>query len=435
MASRITGNVLQTATRGYAAAAAAAPKAAGELNVSQLQSGALVASKENHSPLSRVSVFVRGGSSANNFTGASTMFKQIITEGFSTPNHTGVHLTRLQEAYGLSLEMESDRELMIYHASCMRDNVHQLFSVLSNLTSNNQYRSYECPVHYPFPMSVDKGQFKHDRIRAIMASVTPEMHALDLAFKAAFRSQPLGKSEIIPEYVVSAFRAPMINEYVTGTHGSSGIVVVGTGIEHSLLEEGAATLGVVDGTSAKQPSKYHGGDARVDAGGNTACVVIAGEGAHFGSDLHAASLVAAELFNSDGLTSSPLEAAAGGVPLQGLSEAYFSSGLLGVRFTAEAGEVAKVTSSISAALKGLTVGDLAGAKAVTKTKLLAQAGAGETKTIGAMLMQTGACVDLAAAVDKVAAADVTKVVKKAFGGKLTVAAYGNVDNVPYSDSI
>merc|ERR1719309_633010 len=266
-----------------------------------------------------------------------------------------------------------------------------------------------------------------------MASVTPEMHALDLAFKAAFRSHPLGKSEIIPEYVVSAFRAPMINDYVTGTHGSSGIVVVGTGIELSLLEEGAATLGVVDGTSAKQPSKYHGGDARVDAGGNTACVVIAGEGAHFGSELHAACLVAAELLNNDGLTNSPLEAA--GVPVEGLSEAYFSSGLLGVRFTAEAGEVAKVVSSISAALKSLTVGDLAGAKAVAKTKLLAQAGAGETKTIGAQLIQTGACVDLAAAVDQVSAAAVTKVVKKAFGGKLTVAAYGNVDNVPYSDSI
>jgi len=435
MASRITGNVLQSATRGYAAAAAAAPKAASELNVSQLQSGALVASKENHSPLSRVSVFVRGGSSANNFSGASTMFKQIVTEGFSTPNHTGLHLTRMQEAYGLSLEMESDRELMIYHGSCTRDNVSQLFSLLSNLTSNNQYRPYECPVHYPFPMSVDKGEFKHDRIKAIMASVPPETHALDLAFKAAFRSQPLGRSEIIPDYVVPAFRAPMINDYVSGSHGSSGIVVVGTGIEHSLLEEGAATFGVLDGASTKLPSKYHGGDARVDAGGNTACVVIAGEGAPFGSDLHAASLVAAELLSSDGVSPCPLAAAAGGMPVEGLAEAYFSSGLLGVRFTAGADEVAKVSSSIGAALKGLTVGDLTGAKNTAKAKLLAQAGAGETKAIGAQLMQTGACKDMAAAVDKVSAADVTKVVKNAFGGKLSVAAYGNVDNVPYSDSI
>merc|ERR1719334_703313 len=322
---------------------------------------------------------------------------------------------------------------MIYHGSCTRDNVHQLFSVLSNLTSNNQYRPYECPVHYPFPMSIDKGEFKHDRIKAIMASVAPETHALDLAFKAAFRSQPLGKSEIIPDYVVPAFRAPMINEYVTGSHGSSGIVVVGTGIEHSVLEEGAATFGVADDTSAKVASKYFGGDARVDAGGSTACVVIAGEGSPFGSDLHAASLVAAELLNSDALSPSPLGAAAGGVPLEGFCEAYFSSGLLGVRYTTAAGEVAKVTSSIGSALKNLSVGDLKGAKAAVRAKLLSQAGAAETKAIGSQLMQTGTCADMSAAVDKVSSADVTKVVKKAFGGQLSVAAYGNVDNVPYSD--
>jgi len=436
MASRIKGNLLQSVTRGYAAAAAA-PKTVGELNISQLPSGTIVASKENHSPLSRISVFVRGGSSANNFAGASSLFKQIATEGFSTPSHTGMHLVRIQEAYGLDLEMQSDRELMAYHGSCDRDNVHQLFSLLSNVTSNDKYRTYECPVHYPFPASVDSGKHDHTRIKAIMAAVPHEARALDLAFKAAFRSQPLGNTDYIPDYIYDNFNADHMNAFVNASHGSKSLVVVGTGIDHSLLAEGAATFGVADGGASKTPSKYHGGDARVDAGGDTAYVVIAGEGATFGSDQHAASLVAAEVLTSDTITLSPLEAAAQGTVVKGVAEAYFSSGLLGVSFSASSADVAKVSSSIAAGLKKLapSQGAVAGAKATVKTQLMALDGADETMSLGAQLMQTGNAVDLAAAVDKVSAADVAKVLKQAFGGKLSVGAYGNVENVPYSDSI
>lgn len=436
MAGRITGNLLQSVTRGYAAAAAAAaPKAAGELTISQLQSGAIVASKENQSPLSRVSVIVRGGSSANNFAGASSMFKQIVTEGFSTPSHTGLHLVRMQEAHGITLEVEGDREILVYHAACNRDNVSELFSILANLTSNDQYRPYECPIHLPWPQCIDAGNHDHTRIKAIMAKVSPEARAVDLAFKAAFRSQPLGKTEFVPDYLYSSFNAGMINDFVKGSHRSASIVVVGTGIEHNMLEEGAATFGVAEGGVSKATSKYQGGDARVDAGGDAANVVIAGEGVPFGSDLHAASLVAAEVLTSDTLTPSPLEAAAAGTVVRGLAENYYSSGILGVSFSASAADVASVASSLAAALKTLKVSDVNGAKAVVKANLLSKSGAAETRCIGKQLMQTGNCVDLVAAVDKVSAADVAKVVKSAFSGKLSVGAYGNVDNVPYSDSL
>ena len=65
---------------------------------------------------------------------------------------------------------------------------------------------------------------------------------------------------------------------MSASHGSAGVVVVGTGIDHSILLEGAATFGVPSGgVAAKDGSKYLGGDARVDAGGDLAHVVIAGE--------------------------------------------------------------------------------------------------------------------------------------------------------------
>jgi len=444
MASKITSNFIKSraAQRGYAAAAAAAaPKAAAGLQVTQLQNGALVASIENQSPLSRVSVFVRGGTSTSAIPGASTVFKAYATEGFSTPNHTGLHLVRLQESCGITLDVEGDRELLGYHGVANRDNVHHLFSIMSNVTNNNQYRTYECPVVNAWPNSVDLGPRNHSRLMAIQAARSAEANAVDLAFKAAFRSQPLGTSEVVPDYLYGKLTAEMVNDFVSASHGSAGVVVVGTGIDHSILLEGAATFGVPSGgVAAKDGSKYLGGDARVDAGGDLAHVVIAGEAVSYAS--RAASLVAAELLSNsspipNGSNSSAINAAAHGAATKGISQNYASTGLLGVYFSASADQVAAVSSSIAGFLRKFSASDkeVAAAKMTVKAAHAGAVGAAEAAQIGADLLHTGDCVDFSAAVDKVTAADVAQVIAKAFGGKLSVAAYGNVNNVPYSDSI
>jgi len=406
--------------------------------VTQLNSGAVVASVENHSPVSTVSVFLRGGASANNFPGASSVFKTYVQEGFSTPNHTGMHLIRLGEAAGINLEVESDREVLAYHGEANRDNIHHLFLLLSEMTSNNQYRSYECPIPVAWPDSVTAGPRHHGRLQAVQKAMSVQARVEDLVHKAAYRSQPLGNSDVIPDYMYPKLSAELVNDFVSATHGESGVVVVGAGVDHAMLIEGAATFGLKSGgvaTPAEATSKYLGGDARFDAGGDTAHVIIAGQACSFASRDRLATAVAAELLNNAAVVAN-----GGGVsvlnidaPTKGFTAHYKLTGLLGVSLAAPAADAAAVCGSVASFLRSYTpsVEDLALGKRTAMMKL-ADA---DTSLLGAQLLHAGEVTDDVAGVAAVTAADVAKVFATAFGGKLSVGAYGNIENVPYSDTL
>jgi len=438
--SKVVNNALRLSKRSYGAAAAQALAKEG-LQVSKLNNGAVVASIDTGSALARIAVYFKGGARYNTFPGANSALCTVASGGYSSAQHTGLHLTRSREQTGATLAVTSGREALAYSVASSRDEVTVPLYTLANLTSNDSYRYWELPN----PEEIG-------RLKAMQECSAVDT-ALDLAVKAAFRAHPLGNPSRVPDYYLGKLSADDLNAFVRATHGQSSMVVVGSGIDHDLLVDSASGLGVAT-PSAPAPSasaaKYLGGDVRVETGGALAAVVVAGEGAAVGTSDHLAALVAAEVLvpscgvkYSDGGVSSALVAAANGVGAQvgPVAEFYQDTGLLGLSVVAPAAEAPALVSSLAASLRSLQPSEaaVAAAKRRVEAKLLIEDSAeGFLSSVGKQLLLRGEVTGVeehVKDVQAVSAAAVAKVLKKAFGGKLTVAATGSVNNVPYSDTL
>jgi predicted Zn-dependent peptidase len=351
-------------------------------------------------------------------------------------------MQRTLQHIGATLAVTSDRELAVYALASNRDSVGETLSLLASLTSNNSYRAYE------FPCSEFPDKPINHRLKATL-QLSPEEILVDMLGKAAFRAQPLGNSIYVPNYNVNKISADQVNAFVSATHGAGGLVVVGTGVDHGVLVSGAEALGLANGSvPCNNPTKYLGGDLRLETGGRMAHVAVVGEGAKVGGSDSLATEVAAQLLGGgrsvkygNNSSSALLRALKAQSLIQGYSLSFSDTGLLGFSVRAPAQEAPKVVSGLVKAAKNLTVSDkdVAGAKARVKTALLStNSGCGEVQRTGRQLLLTGSSVDVADAVkaiDAVSPADVTKAIARAFSGKLTVAAVGNVNDVPYSDTL
>merc|ERR1719423_259334 len=335
--------------------------------------------------LSRVSVFFKAGARYNTFPGAGSAVRAAATGGYSSAQHTGLHLTRSHEQSGATLAVTAGREALCYSTTASRDDVTVPLYTLANLTSNTGYRYWELP-------NADE----ISRLK-VMQQCSPLEAAVELAAKAAFRSP---------------------------------------------------ALGVAGAQSTPSPAaKYVGGDMRVETGGAMACVVVAGEGVAAGAGDRLAALVAAEVLAPSGGVqygggaAGALLTAAGGVPCEVGSVAlcFQDSGLLGFSVVAPAAEASGLVSGLTAAVRALQPSEAAVAAAKARVEAgLQETASGSLASLGQQLLLTGEVSSLeddVKALQGVSAAQVAKVLKKAFSGKLSVAATGNVNNVPYSDTL
>merc|ERR1711862_713085 len=86
------------------------------------------------------------------------------------------------------------------------------------------------------------------RMNATIAT-SPIDTAQDIICKAAFRSATLGNSLYVPNYMLKKLETTLVNEFIAGTHGQAGMVIVGSGVDHDSLVDAASHLGLPDGGS------------------------------------------------------------------------------------------------------------------------------------------------------------------------------------------
>jgi len=439
MASKIARKSLAISSRCYGTAVPL-PSQEETLKVSKSTTGATVVTVDSNSPLAAVSVFFKAGARYNSFPGASMALEHLVTGGKNTAEHIGEKYVRAREHSGISFDVHVGRELLSYTCVGRKDAVQVHLGQLATATSSTSYITY-LPHTYITPL--DKARLD------LSLDVHPVVLVRDLLYKAAFRGHPLGNSAYLPPRLTSKLSLDMVVDFMKKTHGKSGMTVVGSGVDHFQLLESVSDLGMEEGGVAHsaQPAKYFGGDERIEIGGGLATVIVAGEGAAFGTPESAAAKVASTLLStgSVGLVAptTGLARAAKGVPfisVEGLSEGCEDSGLLGFQVVAAATEAPQLVTNLTAALKGYTVteADFAAAKAKAKAAILHQTQLANLSVIGQHSVIKGEVKDLAdavKAVDAVSLGAVQAALKKAFGGKLTVAAVGNVNNVPYSDTM
>jgi len=408
------------------------------IKVTRTRADTIIATVDNASGISQMGVYFRAGARYNTVPGASMGLQFLASAGKSTPNHSGLHMTRVREQEGITLDINADRDLMSYFSVFPEHSVETALDVLSSLTSNSSYFEHE--------------HQEYDEIRMNAAlTMSPVEKVKDMIFQAAFRSNPLGNSVFVPDHFVKTMKVHHLNDFMQKTHGQSGMVVVASGVDHLTVVDAASSLGVVGGVTpcVTAQSPYLGGDSRLEMGGDLSTVIVAGEGAAFGSVEEAATLVAASLMVSPPSVKyckSLCAAVVGAADIPYISLTPFcqrleETGLLGFQLVASAEDTPMLVRNVTAAIKRLNPSESGVAMAKNKAKaalLHDHCESNVVSILGRSLLFKGESYeieDLVKAIDAVSVADVKTALKKSFEGKLSVAAIGAIHQIPYSDTL
>ncbi|XP_055913468.1 cytochrome b-c1 complex subunit 2, mitochondrial [Eupeodes corollae] len=427
------------AKRGYAAQASPRPLGkASEVHSAVLPNKVVVATAESSLPVTRVSVVFRAGSRNETYesTGANHIIR--IAAGLTTKYRTGFSITRHLQQIGGSLTASSDRELLTYTIETTSDQQEVGLKLLQDIIQ---------PAFKPWEISDVT-----PRIKTQIAAVPPQIRAVELLHKAAFRTG-LGNSLYIPKHKIGKISSETLLHYVANTCTAGRCAVVGVGIDQNTLSGFAQSLELGSGSGKDAPSKYQSGEIRKEKGGDRACVAVAGEAAFANPQEALAYAVleramapqpAVKWGNTNGSLAKAAASAAGSTPvgISALNATYSDGGLFGFVVSGEAGVIGKAVEAAAKVLKAgvVSADDVNRGKAILKADVLEAYGtdAGLIATLGsqAALQQSVQSVDnMLSAIDSLSQSDVQAAARKAGSSKLSVGAIGNLVNVPYASDL
>ncbi|XP_068906001.1 cytochrome b-c1 complex subunit 2, mitochondrial [Tenebrio molitor] len=444
MATNITRiNLLRpVAARGFATCAPAPIGGTGDYEVKNttLPNNLVVASAENESPISRISIVFRAGSRNETPDNAGVTHALRICAGLSTKNSSQFAITRNIQQAGANLTATSDREIIAYTLEGTRKAIEKTLPFLTEVVTQQVFRPWEVSDNVP-------------RQRLELATRPPQLRAVDLLHKAAFR-RGLGNSLYSAKYNLGNVSSETLQHYVASNFTSGRGAVVGLGVDHSQLVQYAQTLSLEPGEGSTTPSPYLGGEIRSDKGGELAFIAIGGQGAALKDSKEALAFAVLQRAQGVGpqvkwgsVDNGVLSKAIGGTgttqfAITALNASYSDAGLFGVLVAAPGISAGKVVEAAAQVLKGgsLSDADISRGKNQLKAAILMDNESGSNAirliaTQAALLGSAKSPSQLAAEVDSVSAADVNAALKKVSSGKLSIASVGNLRSVPFLDEL
>jgi ubiquinol-cytochrome c reductase core subunit 2 len=428
-------------TRSFAAAAAAKVKESSFLVHPKEDAktttfdNVTVTSVETNKPLSKLAVYFKAGSRFEKDGNFGVVHALRIFSGLGTSGATHFGITRNIEIAGGNLSCSTGREHIAYTLEATRDKIQKCEKYLQDACMNQAFKPWELGDHLP--------RQKLDRILR-----PPEVRVLERLHKAAFR-RGLGNSLYTPKYMLGKHDTEMLTQYVNSNFKEASVVAVG--LPHEQVLDFARRLGIRSGARSTEASRYHGGaEVRKEAAGDLAYVAVAlqGAGVDKPKEMIAGALIQRVLGSGPrtkrGVNSSgKLIAATKATPLEsvatGFSTSYSDSGLVGVFLIAHNCCIEQLTKKSVELLRGTYVeADLVRAKSVLKADI-AQSLESDAVLLDDMGLQSllnkkfSSLEEVSRMIDSVTVGDLNTVIKN--GGKLTMASYGNVHNVPYLDEL
>jgi len=282
---------------------------------------------------------------------------------------------------------------------------------------------------------------------------------LELLHKAAYRNGPLAVPILAHPFEIGKVNHKQLQNYAASRLVTGSAVLVGVNVKHEDLLTYATHQGVIPesrATPAKE-SPYKGGDTRLSGPTNVSHVIVAGEGASLGDvkGMAVQHVLAALIGKQTGLKFSNLpgnsvvgaaiQTAANHRPvgIGAVNVSHSDSGLIGVYVATDGQYADPIVHAAADGLKALA-GSLDAAvvdKAKSDAKLEALLRYEQPDELvldhAAQVLAQGEIVppkDLADQIQKVTAEDVKKAAQTLVK-KLSVAAYGRINQVPYADQL
>ncbi|KAF7242940.1 Cytochrome b-c1 complex subunit 2, mitochondrial [Varanus komodoensis] len=417
-----------------------------DLEITKLPNGLAIVSLENYSPASRIGVFIKAGSRYETMADLGTSHLLRLASNLTTKGASAFRITTGIEAVGGCLSVTSTRENMIYSVECLRDYIDTVMEYLINVTTAPEFRPWEVVDANP-RLRIDKA----------VAFQTPQVGVLENLHAAAYRNA-LANSLYCPDYRIGNITPEQLHRYVQNNFTSSRMALVGLGVSHSDLKQVAEQfLNIRSGAGTPgEKAKYRGSELREQNGQSLVHAAVVAEGAPKGSAEANGFRVLQHILGAGPLikrgnsvtsklvqgiakvTTLPFDATA-------FNANYSDSGLFGVYTISQASASAEVIKAALSQVKAVSQGAVTDAEvARAKNQLRAaylmsiESSEGLLDEIGSQALASGAYMSPTTVVEKidsVVTADVVNAAKKFVSGKKSMAACGDLTNVPFVDEL
>ncbi|KAJ8931136.1 hypothetical protein NQ314_015990 [Rhamnusium bicolor] len=425
-------------SRGYAQLAPVSGNPNYDIKSTILPNKLAVASGDNESPITRISIVFRAGSRNESSENLGVTHVLRTSAGLSTKNATQFAIIRNIQQVGANLSATSDREIISYTLEGTRSAVEKALPFLTEVATQQVFKPWEVSDN-------------SNRLLLEIATRPLQLRAIDLLHNAAFRTG-LGNSLFIPKSQIGRISTETLQHYVATNFLTGRAAVVGLGVNHAELTQYAQALKLNSGEGCTPSSPYKGGELRSNKGGNLAFVAVAGEGASLKDSKEALAFAVLQRAvgigpqikwstTDNGLFSKSIGCSPEEYASTAINVSYSDTGLFGILLAAPSKSAGRFVESAVKLLKSSNISeeDVTRGKNQLKTALLLEAESGsnvvqDIATQAAILGNAQTACQISTAVDSVSVSDVQSALKKV-GQKLTIASIGNLSSVPYLDEL
>lgn len=264
---------------GRSFAAQAAPKASeaqgqgllsGDVIFETLKNGFGIGCIETNSPLSSVTVIVRGGSRAEtgDSLGASHTVRRHV--GLSSKSTTSFLITRNLNLSGCSLTSTGTREYIATTITGLRENVNRHVDYVFESALHPAFKPWELHDNVVPKLKYERALLDQDP----SALLTEAIH------KAALRGG-LSNSIVTPAYKIGKHSRDELEQFIVSTAQPGNVIVLATGVEKNKLAKFITlTQSLPKGkpTKSSGESRFLGTEVRLDTDSPITHIAVVSEG-------------------------------------------------------------------------------------------------------------------------------------------------------------